>query len=101
MHISRKIRSGYLPELNFTAGVGIADYQEPESDNANPYLYTLGVANCDNHTPSINNKYHKIILFNIKYRYHKKTMGEPAGITQKQIKGQGAEKLQLENLNKH
>jgi adhesin transport system outer membrane protein len=39
----KQARSGYLPELNFTAGVGIADYQEPESDNANPYLYTLGV----------------------------------------------------------
>ncbi len=39
----KQARSGYLPELNFTAGVGVANYQEPVSDNANPQLYTLSL----------------------------------------------------------
>ncbi|AGF78298.1 type I secretion outer membrane protein, TolC family [Desulfocapsa sulfexigens DSM 10523] len=39
----KQARSGYLPELNFIAGVGVADYQEPESDTGNPEQYTLSL----------------------------------------------------------
>lgn len=40
----RQAKSGYLPDLNFSAGYGIEDIQEPENvDDLNPQVFTLGL----------------------------------------------------------
>ncbi|MBU0664834.1 MAG: TolC family outer membrane protein [Proteobacteria bacterium] len=39
----RQAKSGYLPEINFSAGVGVQDVQEPTSDNLTPQQYTLSL----------------------------------------------------------
>ena len=39
----RQAKSGYMPEVNFSAGVGVQDLQEPVTDNLNPQQYTLGL----------------------------------------------------------
>lgn len=39
----RQARSGYLPEINLSAGVGVQDVQEPTNDNLTPQQYTLGL----------------------------------------------------------
>lgn len=39
----RQARAGYLPTLNFTAGAGWQDVQEPLDDTLNPQQYTLSL----------------------------------------------------------
>lgn len=39
----RQAKSGYLPTLQFTAGYGIQEVQEPESDTLYPKQYTLSL----------------------------------------------------------
>ena len=39
----RQARSGYMPTLDFSAGVGIEDVQEPNSDTLYPTQYTLSL----------------------------------------------------------
>ncbi|MDO8945607.1 MAG: TolC family outer membrane protein [Desulfocapsaceae bacterium] len=39
----RQAKSGYLPEINFSAGVGVQDIQEPTNDNLTPQQYTLSL----------------------------------------------------------
>jgi adhesin transport system outer membrane protein len=39
----RQAKSGYLPELNFSAGYGVENIQEPVSDNIHPQIYTLSL----------------------------------------------------------
>jgi adhesin transport system outer membrane protein len=39
----RQAKSGYLPELNFSAGYGVENIQEPVSDNIHPRVFTLGL----------------------------------------------------------
>lgn len=39
----KQARAGYLPTLNFSAGYGIQELQEPEEDTLNPAVYTLSL----------------------------------------------------------
>lgn len=39
----RQAKSGYLPELNFTAEYGVQDIQEPESDSLNPQQFIISL----------------------------------------------------------
>lgn len=39
----RQARAGYLPELDFSAGYGVEDVQEPVNDSLNPQQFTLSL----------------------------------------------------------
>jgi len=39
----RQAKSGYLPELNFSAGYGVENVQEPVSDNLHPQVFNIGL----------------------------------------------------------
>ena len=39
----RQARSGYLPQVDFIAGYGIQEVQEPVSDSLNPQQFTLSL----------------------------------------------------------
>jgi adhesin transport system outer membrane protein len=39
----RQARAGYLPTLNFSAGYGVQEVQEPADETLNPQIYTLSL----------------------------------------------------------